>query len=172
MKKRMHLSSDNQYRDCSAKSEESCTAKGANGEKAEHIYFNSSENIVAVIEKENAQGNGNISTIKGKGLATRRSSEVSDQVFDSCGKYQAKRETNPTLGGHRWLFRFDNGYTASVIKHRHSYGGDKGLYELAVLRNGVLVYDTPITDDVLGHLTWGDVANLLDDVAALPKSNK
>src|SRR5690554_2603794 len=38
------------------------------------------------------------------------------------------------------------------------YGGEKGLYELTVLDdNGNLDYTTPITNDVIGWLTWEEV---------------
>lgn len=65
---------------------------------------------------------------------------------------------------------FGNGYGASVIRGPYSYGGDQGLYELAVMRAGRLCYDTPITDDVEGHLTPDDVTGLLAKIEALPKS--
>jgi len=66
---------------------------------------------------------------------------------------------------------FPNGYTASVIRSEHSYGGDDGLYELAILRDGNLDYDTPITDDVLGHQTEADIDQLLGDILSLPNPN-
>ena len=67
------------------------------------------------------------------------------------------------------VFKFDNGYGASVIRGFGSYGYQDGLYELAVLGpGGRLVYDTPITDDVLGHLTPDEVNDLLDRIAGLP----
>lgn len=57
---------------------------------------------------------------------------------------------------------FDNGYGASVVRHSFSYGGKSGLYELAVLdKNGDLIYDTPITDDVIGYLTPEEVTEVL-----------
>ena len=62
---------------------------------------------------------------------------------------------------------FPNGYRASVIRGPHTYGGDRGLYELAVLRGGKVVYDTPITDDVLGYLSEAGVTEALARVAAL-----
>ena len=36
-----------------------------------------------------------------------------------------------------------------------------------VLYNGELCYDTPITNDVLGHLSWEDVENNLDEIQKL-----
>jgi hypothetical protein len=53
---------------------------------------------------------------------------------------------------------FDNGFGVSVIKTLFSYGGNKGLYELAVLdSSGSITYDTTITDDVLGYLSEDEV---------------
>jgi len=69
----------------------------------------------------------------------------------------------------------DNGYGVSVVRFTSvfggSYGAEEGLYELAVLK-GVedewqICYDTPITDDVIGHLSESDVEKLLNEVAAL-----
>jgi hypothetical protein len=64
---------------------------------------------------------------------------------------------------------FDNGYGASVVKSTYSYGGSNGFYELAVTADGRLCYDTPITDDVVGYLTPGDVTELLGRIAELPR---
>lgn len=70
------------------------------------------------------------------------------------------------LSGHRWTFRFANGYGASVIDD--GYGGEAGLYELAVIGpDGGLCYDTPVTSDVLGFLSEDEVAEALDRVKAL-----
>lgn len=66
---------------------------------------------------------------------------------------------------------FPNGYGASVIRGRFSYGGDQGLYELAVLNaHGDLTYDTPVTDDVEGYCSEQRITELLQQIAALPKS--
>ena len=67
---------------------------------------------------------------------------------------------------------FANGYGASVICTPYSYGGDIGLYELAVLRDGHLDYSTPITDNVLGWLTKGAVTRALRAIEALPAAAK
>lgn len=52
----------------------------------------------------------------------------------------------------------------SVIRSSMTYGGDEGLFELAMLRNDKCVYDTCITDDVLGWLEVEDVLEVLEKV--------
>lgn len=64
--------------------------------------------------------------------------------------------------------QFDNGFGASIVKGPYTYGGPEGLYEIAVLdKNGSLTYETPITNDVLGHLTEDDVTNILSQIQNL-----
>lgn len=53
----------------------------------------------------------------------------------------------------------------SVIRSSMTYGGSEGLFELAMLRNDKCVYDTCITDDVLGWLEVEDVLEVLEKVA-------
>ena len=62
---------------------------------------------------------------------------------------------------------FDNGYGASVIKSPHSYGGNQDLYELAIIKDNAIRYDTPITDDVIGYLTEDDVTKYLGQIQNL-----
>ena len=78
-------------------------------------------------------------------------------------------------GGTQHLYRFANGYGASVIRHQFSYGGDHGLFELAVTKfpradseQWTICYDTPITNDVVGHLTDDAVHSLLCRIQELP----
>jgi len=73
------------------------------------------------------------------------------------------------------IFRFRNGYGASVVCHKGSYGGDQGRYELAVALwrsekddDWTITYNTPVTNDVLGHLEPSDVFDILNQVGALP----
>lgn len=64
--------------------------------------------------------------------------------------------------------KFDNGFGASVVKGPHSYGGNDGLYELAVLdSDDELTYMTPVTNDVEGYLTEEDVTKLLTQIQNL-----
>ena len=71
------------------------------------------------------------------------------------------------MGGVQARIQFDNGYGASVVKTPHTYGGDKGLYELAVFKDGEITYDTPITNDVLGYLSEAEVEKTLLDIKNL-----
>ena len=83
--------------------------------------------------------------------------------------FKAKVERS-VHGGTQKIFEFANGYGASVVSHNYSYGGISGLWELAVLdQDGDLVYDTPVTDDVLGYLSEEEVEKHLQAIAALPK---
>ena len=78
--------------------------------------------------------------------------------------------SQPNLGGVQYRFTFTNGYGASVIRFPGSYGSRADLWELAVTsHDGGLIYDTPITDDVLGYLTEQDVATNLDAICRLPE---
>ncbi len=82
------------------------------------------------------------------------------------------------LGAVQHIYRFANGFGASVIRGPYSYGGPKGLWELGVVQfaddpaddegRWALTYDTPVTDDVLGWLTPNEVAELLVQIARLP----
>ena len=64
--------------------------------------------------------------------------------------------------------KFDNGFGASVDKGPHTYGGDQGLYELAVTdSNDDLTYSTSVTSDVEGYLTEEDVTKLLTQIQNL-----
>ena len=62
---------------------------------------------------------------------------------------------------------FDNGYGVSVITGSMFYTDAKGLYEVAVMHNGKLCYDTPITEDVIGHLDRKEVEEVMTQVQAL-----
>jgi hypothetical protein len=74
----------------------------------------------------------------------------------------------PDMNGYQLVYKFDNGYGASVVKHDFSYGGKDGRYEVAVLDNeGVMCYDTPITNDVIGYLNMSEVDKILVNISHL-----
>jgi hypothetical protein len=84
--------------------------------------------------------------------------------------YKEFKKNNSKLPCQAQIF-FKNGYGASVICTPYSYGGTKGLYEVAVLKGGkdeaCLTYDTPITDDVLGYLSEQEVEKVLNEIQKL-----
>ena len=76
-------------------------------------------------------------------------------------------EINEHYGGIQKTYKFDNGYGASVIRHKGSYGYAQGKWELAVLEGGELCYTSPITEDVIGHLTEDEVESILKQIKEL-----
>jgi len=83
--------------------------------------------------------------------------------------------------GQQWIFRFENGYGASVIKHYGSYGFEDDLFELAVIYfddnskadpKWFLSYNTPITDNVIGYLTNNDVLRYLIKIQRLDENGR
>ena len=71
--------------------------------------------------------------------------------------------------GYQKFVEFDNGYTASVVSNDMSYGGDRGLFEIAILYNSDIIYDTEITNDVIGFLDFDGVIQTLDSIRQLPR---
>jgi hypothetical protein len=66
------------------------------------------------------------------------------------------------------VMEFPNGYGVSVVAGSdYFFVDDEHPYELAVLKNGSLCYDTPITNDVLGHLDSEDVTDVMRQVQEL-----
>lgn len=77
-------------------------------------------------------------------------------------------------GGIQKIYRFKNGYGASVVRHMYSYGFSQGLWELAVIKwkdNGDwdICYFTTVTNDVEGYLTDQQVEDLLNKIKSIKK---
>ena len=71
--------------------------------------------------------------------------------------------------GMQLLFRFDNDYGLSVVCHSYSYGNDKDLFEVAIIKfdsnnKWNITYDTDITGDVLNDQSKEDVISLIEKV--------
>ncbi len=85
-------------------------------------------------------------------------------------KQKYLKSTHDFNGGIQKIYEFPNGYGASVVKHKGSYGYLNGLWELAVLdADGSLCYTTEITDDVIGHLNDPEVDAILRRIEQLWK---
>ncbi len=100
------------------------------------------------------------------GLPIQKIIDILDLKFKTFDDIEFKH--HPLGNGIQGAITFDNGYGASVVRHEYSYGGKKGLYELAVLdKDGELTYDTPITSDVMGYLSPKDVTEILIQIQDL-----
>ena len=66
---------------------------------------------------------------------------------------------------------FDNGYSLSIVSHKGSYGGNRGLFEIMLLRNGQPYSFPPITeeeDTIKGFLTKEQVEEIIQTTSELP----
>ena len=70
------------------------------------------------------------------------------------------------LNGWQKIFKFPNGFGASIVNHDMSYG-----LELALLYDGGLVYHPKITMDVIGGLTPCRARNVLKKIAKLSQND-
>ena len=120
--------------------------------------------IKSILEKIKADGLVNTSEHFGMSISEIvKKCSLSFKTFDDI-----EFEKHEQLDGVVGRIMFDNGYGASVVRHMMSYGGKLGLYELAILdKKGDLTYDTPITSDVVGHLTPDEVTNYLIQIQEL-----
>ena len=83
------------------------------------------------------------------------------QIENPNWKYEKKAR----VGGVQYIFKFENGYEASVVKFFGTYGYEEDLWELAVLKNGKLHYDNSVAEgDVCGNLTDEEVNKLLREI--------
>jgi len=74
--------------------------------------------------------------------------------------------------GVQFIFKFDNMFGASVVRHEKSYGGNAGFWELAVIKfdnenEWHIDSTTKITSDVLGFLVPKEVESALKKINKL-----
>lgn len=89
--------------------------------------------------------------------------KFNDLVFKIHPNINAGFDTQATI-------KFDNGYGASIVTGRCAYTDAVHPYELAVLKNGSLCYDTEITNDVIGHLNKEGVEEIINKIEKLDKT--
>jgi hypothetical protein len=72
-------------------------------------------------------------------------------------------------GSIRAYIEFENGFGLSVVKGSAFYSDGIKTYECAVMKEGNVFYDTPLTpeDDVLGWLTRDEVDDLMKKIQEL-----
>jgi len=83
------------------------------------------------------------------------------------------KRRHPLGDGIQMIYRFENGYGASIVRAKIgetyvTYTDNEKEWELGVIKfygddpdSFHLCYDTPITDDVIGHLTADEVEEIL-----------
>ena len=90
--------------------------------------------------------------------------DMAEKLFGTRPTVAREHHIKP---GIQFVYNYENGYGASVVRFPGSYGHEKKLWELAVLEYNPkkdcwdLTYDTPITDDVEGYLTERDITKAL-----------
>ena len=76
------------------------------------------------------------------------------------------------FGGTQAKIFYLNGYGVSIVLDSMFYSNGIDTYEVAILEgtedDWEITYNTPITDDVLGHLSEIDVMHILKRVKVLP----
>lgn len=94
-------------------------------------------------------------------------------VWDFLFKpFYTERPHNFGTGVQR-IYTFNNGYGASVVKFPGTKGYQNDQWELAVLQYSEedqdysMTYDSPITSDVIGHLSDEDLVIVLLDIISL-----
>jgi hypothetical protein len=110
--------------------------------------------------------------------------QVAD-LLTAIGAMPTELSIQPTIerpypfDGTQRLYRFANGYGASVVRftlghQAASQDADKGLWELAVIKyegkgdKYEVVYDTPVTDDLIGLIDEDAAQALLRQIRDLP----
>ncbi len=77
-------------------------------------------------------------------------------------------ETHPSgIGGTAAKMNFENGFGVSVIFGTEWYSNGIDTYEVAVLYNGSLTYNTHITDTVIGYISQDEVTEVMRKVQEL-----
>ena len=82
-------------------------------------------------------------------------------------------EQQDFFNGIQKVYKFENGYGASVVCHDGSYGGPYvkdgiNLWEIAVLDSeDKITYHTPITQDVIGYCDDAEVEKVLKEIGEL-----
>lgn len=91
-----------------------------------------------------------------------------NEFEDKYKDYLVEKEEIDYIGPH-WIFGFENGYAATVIKDKLA----KDLYEVGVMKLNkdgeyVICFDTPITDDVIEHIKKeAEVSDIIEQIKNL-----
>ena len=88
---------------------------------------------------------------------------------DGFAKYQVGFDT--IHNGVQYLYRFPNGFGASVVKHDYSYGSEDGLWEVARIKWGSTGWEFTTnhcdSGDITGWHSDEDVSTILAEIQDL-----
>ena len=80
------------------------------------------------------------------------------------------KEDKARKGVQAWV-DLPNGFEVSIVKHYYSYGGEKGLYEIGVFKDGIMCDPLGWGDEVKGWLRPEDVEQELASIKELESTN-
>lgn len=89
-------------------------------------------------------------------------------MFDIEFHKDAEISRGSPLYGEQFLIRYPNGYGASIIHSRYSYGVELAVIAWEDEEDFQIVYDTPLTDDVIGYETPESLLEHLEAIRILP----
>ena len=72
-------------------------------------------------------------------------------------------------GSKHAIMEFENGYGVSVIFGEQFYSNGIDTYEVGILKDGYLRFDTPLTDTVLAYQNENEVTEIMRKVQELNK---
>lgn len=92
---------------------------------------------------------------------------LSKATFDTITQKATSHKQKVSDSVIKYRIYYPNGYGASIIKSIVSSGGESNLWELAILKEDCLCYDTEIANRVLGFLTERDVISICEKISSL-----
>ena len=69
------------------------------------------------------------------------------------------------LEGDQYTTFFPNGYGVSIVRNKFSYGGNKGLWEVAPLKGKSFEDSEILHDEVTGHFTEEEVNEFCSEIS-------
>ena len=92
-----------------------------------------------------------------------------DLVFEDWNKLNDQFLAERFKGHKQAFINFFNGYGASVIFGSTFRSNGIDTYEIAILHDGNLCYDSGITNDVIGNQSKTEITEILEKIQKLPK---
>ncbi|MCD2247811.1 hypothetical protein LAX74_000490 [Listeria marthii] len=92
---------------------------------------------------------------------------IANEYKEFINEHILEHEENNQFGIGQTIYRFKNGYGASVIKEHMGPGVELAVIQFTNNKNWELEYSTYITNDVLRHLTPEQLIEKLEEIKNL-----